>query len=315
MLETGGEVVTAKRSPVPQAMGGYMGDLVSWQFARGTHPFKARRDRVRDIFIDCGFAGCLDPKLEDAGLAMADAARHTRIGGKVNIKEFARPNKDTPTAFGVYFRGEVSGESGDEWTCGARIRVEGGSVVALEPEGKLGIKECMIAAADVAKHANEMLTHTFANELSDAIVAAGRSLYWASFRKAGGVYWLHETRAPKFRKLLDGLEDLGGFWATVQPLFGDDGDRTMRNVSMAAEGELERELEELAADLAKAKDKGMRNASLEAREVRCQEMTLRIALYHNVLAGKAAVISQRLERIRKDFGALLNVDNDQAFEI
>ena len=317
LLETGqGEAVAhAQRSPVPAMIGGYLGDLVAWQFARGLHPFKAPRSKVADIFFDAGFAACLDTSLEDPARAMSDAARHGKIGGRIKVHELAKPNKDTPTAFGVYFREGVEGEKGDDWPCGARIRVEQGAVVALPPEGKLEIKECMVAALDIAKRANEALTHTFANELSDAIVAAGRSMYWASFRKAGGVYWVHETKAPRIRKLLAALEELGGFWATLQPLFGDSDGLSARNVSMAAESALEAELTELAADLAKAKEKGMRDASLEAREVRCQELTLRISLYRDALAERTTIITQRLERIRKEFGSLLKTDDDKAFEL
>lgn len=317
--ETEGGAAVAKRSPLNLVGDGYLGDLVAWRFARGNEPFKAKRSEVRAVFEDHGFASCLDDRRADPVQAMAEAARSTRTGARVKILELARPNKDTPTAFGVYFREKGEGEGGDDWQCGARVRCEKHAgvdlIVALPPEGKIEIKQCMTAAAEMAKRANEHLSYTFANELSEAIIAAGERCYWASFRQAGGVYWIHASRAQRIRKLLDALEQLGGFWATLQPLYGDDEGRTMRNVGMAAELSLEAELEELAADLKKAEEKGMRPATLEAREVRCQEMAIRVSLYRDVLAGKTAAITQRLDAVRARFGKLLNVSkNDSAFD-
>lgn len=306
---------TALRSPVSSyGLGGYMGDLVAWQLG----DFKAPRDVVQEIFERCGFAGALDPRLQDPVAALNEAARTGDKGSGIVVKPFARPNKDTPLAFGVYTRTKANGEIGDEWLCGARVRVEGARVVATSPEGKTELeadKQCLKVAVDIAERANLRLDTTLSGELSNAIVEAGRSCYWASFRKAGGVYWVHADYAPKFRGLLLALEQLGEFLPTLQPLFGDGEGMTMRNIGIAATSAMEQELEDLAADLVKAEDKGMRASTLEARELRCQQLVLRAELYREALAGKAEAIGTRLADIHARFGKLLNVNQDAAFEL
>ena len=172
-------------------------------------------------------------------------------------------------------------------------------------------RHCKTIAAEIAKAANLRLTHTFSTELSNAIVEAGRRCFWAAFRKAGGVYWVHATHAHRLRALLDGLEQLGGFWATLQPLFGDGDGRTLKNVRAAATEALSAELDELLADLKKARDKGgMREASIEARKVRCQELVIQADLYREVLETSHAAIVQRIDQISRQFGQLLDFDAD-----
>ncbi len=314
----------ALRSPVAKAIGheGYMGDLVAWQFARGgDHAFKAPRAKVQAVFKACGFAKCLDDKLSDPSAALAEATRQAKVGRGYIAQEFAKKNDDTPYAIGVYYR-SGAGEHGDEMVCGARVRIEGGGAVMREPEGGLPTdadqgkaKQCAVIAAEIAKAANLRITHTFSTELSGAIVAAGKECMWASFRKAGGVYWCHADKAPRIRALLDALEPIGGFWATLQPLYGDEDGRTMRNIKSAATGALEAELDELVADLKKAQGDGMKEASIEVRRMRCQELVIRANLYRAVLESSHAGIVQRIDGISRDFSKLLDTsDTDKAFD-
>lgn len=314
----------ALRSPVAKATGyeGYMGDLVAWQFARGgDHAFKAPRDKVRAVFEANGFGKCLDDKLSDPAAALAEATRQGKVGRGFIAQEFAKKNDDTPYAVGIYYR-SGAGEHGDEMVCSARVRIEGGLAVVRGPEGGLPTdvdqdkaKQCGIIAAEIAKAANLRITHIFSTELSGAIVAAGRECWWASFRRAGGVYWVHADKAPRFRALLDALEPLGGFWATLQPLYGDEDGRTMRNIKSAATGALEAELDELVADLKKAQADGMKEASVETRRVRCQELVIRANLYRAVLESSHAGIVQRIDGISRDYGKLLDTtETDNAFD-
>lgn len=303
---------TAKRSPVSLATptDGYMGDLVAWRIG----DFKQKRADMERLFADCGFAGAIDSRLADPAAALAEAARTGDKGRHIVVKPFARPNKDTMLSFGVYTRNPEPGEKGDEWICGARVRVQDGAVVACGPEDGQAIAGCMEVAQDIAARAELRRVYTLNGELSTAILAAGESCMWAPFRRAGGVYWVHRDHAANMRKLLDSIEEVGEFWATLQPLMGDADGRTARNVGAAATMAMVAALEELAADLVKAEDAGMRKSTLEARELRCQQLVIQAELYREALAANAEKLNERLADIHKRFGALLNTNHDDAFE-
>lgn len=325
---TNGNSAVALRSPVAArdaTEDGYMGDLVAWRFARGgDHAFKAPRDKVKAIFQAAGFGGLLDDKLSDSKLALSDAARQAHVGRGFIVQEFAKKNDDTPYAVGVYYR-EGKGEAGDDMICCARVRIVTRAGVELaevfEPEGGVPsfadadkAKRCQLIAAEVMKSANLRMTHTLANELSEAIVAAGRSCMWAAFRKAGGVYWVHSKHAGAVRNLLDSLETLGGFWTTLQPLFGDGEGRTLKNISAAATETIVAEIDDLVADLKKAQADGMKEKSVEARRIRCQQLVIQADLYRAVLEKSHASIVGRINTLHTDFGKLLDTsETDNAF--
>ncbi len=301
-----------------------MGDLVAWRFARGgDHAFKAPRAKVEAIFLAAGFGGCLDDKLSEPAAALAEATRQAKVGRGFIAQEFAKKNDDTSYSIGVYYR-DGRGEAGDDMVCCARVRVItlGGVQLAdsFPPEGGVPsfadaakAQRCGQIAIEIAKATNLRITHTFSTELSGAIVEAGRRCFWAAFRKAGGVYWVHNGYAPRMRNLLDKLEELGWFWSTLQPLYGDDEGRTFKNVSAAATDAIADEIDELVAELKKAQDAGgMREKSVEARRVRCQELVIRADLYRTVLESSHAGIIARINTIHSNFGKLLDLSGDDA---
>ena len=176
----------------------------------------------------------------------------------------------------------------------------------------------MKVARLIETEANDLLVNVKNNELSHAIIAAGNSLRWARFRKAGGVYWVPSYGAPKFRALLDDLEKNSSdrFFATIQPLFGDGDGRTVRNLSAAAENEIVSELEELTADLEKAEKDGMLTKALETRIVRCQELLIRADLYGEVLRDTAGKYKEIADDMRARFSKVLTpASADELFEL
>jgi len=139
---------------------------------------------------------------------------------------------------------------------------------------------------------------------------------WAAYRrKCGGVYFIFSSHAPRYRALLDDLEKCSGFWATVQPLFGDSDGRTMRNVTAATEYALEKELSDLREDMEKLKADGMRQHALDARVVKCQELIVRASLYRTVLAERSDLITKEVEQLRKQFRGELVIDDSIFDEI
>lgn len=295
---------SARRSPVPFAVGGYLGDLVSWSFGR----FIAPRSRVRQAFESHGFAACLDWDLSAPQRALMVATHSgVRYGDTYVARKLERPNKDTPAAFGVYERQATAGEGGDGWECGARVRIDSASGLAVvrPPEGKVEIKGCVEVAEQIARRCNELLGNVENQELSAAVVAAGRSVYWANFRRAGGAYWVPSGGAPRLRALFDELEGLGQFFPTLQPLFADDGGRTTRNVGFAAEEALRAELEELTADLALADGGELKRRGIETRIAHCREVLIRCESYREALSSKADSIAQAIDQLMTKFGRLI----------
>lgn len=308
------DTTTAKRSPVPVAVGGYLGDLVSWSFGR----FIASRTAVRQAFERNGFAACLDYDLSAPERALSTATRSgVRYGEDHVARKLERPNKDTPAAFGVYVKQPRDGEAGDDWVCGARVRIDAhsGLAVSMAPEGKPALAGCMAVAGQIADRCNELIANVENDELSKAVVAAGRSVNWANFRKAGGAYWVPSFGAPRLRALFDEIERLGQFAPTLQPLFADDGGRTARNVGTAAEDAIKGELDELVAALAEADSGELGTRGVKSRIAHCQEVLIRCEAYREALASKADVMGKsiadimaKFERLVQPADALVNAD-------
>ncbi len=303
-----------KRSPVPSA-DGYLGDLVAWTFgdAAAGKEFSVGRYKVEDIFKEHGF----DPKdlLLSGGigrmLTLAPRSGGILPGKNLMVKELARPNKDTPVALGVYLRNPGS-ESGDGWEMGARVRIHNGVAVAMPPEGQqLSEPNCCVLAGQIADRANHLDDYVCNQELSGAIVRAGRECAWAQFRRGtGGAYWVPPHTAERFRGLLDALEKFGGFWPIVQPLFGDDEGRTSANVHAAALESLKSELEEVSADLEKADE--LKKKTLEARVDRCREIVIRANLYAQALRADLPKIVSAIEAVSGKYASLLDYSSELA---
>ena len=308
-----------RRSPVPTADGGYLGDLVSWQLGSlYGQEFSVDRALVRQVFIDAGFdwvklsEGCART---NPTYALCEAVRRAQPGRNRVIKQLARPNRDTPVAFGIYER-QARDEGGDDLVPGARVRIEQDLPTALPPEGKIGIISCVSLACAIESEARLLLSTVQHGELSELILCAGRSLGWAPFRRAGGAYYLRPDRAQRFRALMDGLEKIsfyGGynrqhFFATVQPLFGDSDGRTAKNVRDASTALITDELAELAKDLEKAQAGKIQKRAIETRVTRCQELLILAQEYSDVLADRLAELEGATNKMRDQFGAMLKTD-------
>lgn len=325
-------VAIQHRSPIRQTnvAADSVGYLVAWQFARpgfNEGEFDVERGVVEALFAKHGFAGALDGCRADPVDALKTAAKRGKRGANIMVEQIEIKGKDAPLVMGVYYQVPRSEElGGDQWILGARVRVEGGTCVVRSEQASAGpvpalstdqYVACAKVACDVANRANRLMTHTQNDELSKAILAAGQTCYWAAFRKAGGVYWVPSgPRAEQFRKLLLALEPVGLFWPTVQPLFGDADGLTVRNVGAAAETALLGEIAELTAELDRAEGgKAMREATVQARRLRCQQLVIQAEVYRSVLAAKTDTFGQALKAVHARFGTLIGeLGDDSAFD-
>ncbi len=320
--------VNQHRSPIRSAEADSIGYLVAWQFARpgfDEGEFDVERAIVEALFAKYGFAGALDGCRADPVDALKTAAKRGKRGTHIMVEQIEIKGKDAPLVMGVYYqipRAEELG--GDEWILGARVRVEGGTcVVRTEQPGPVQVltgpqyDACRHVAQDVASRANRLMTHTQNTELSYALVEAGRACMWAPFRKAGGVYWCPAgDRTENYRQLLLGLETVGLFWPTVQPLFGDADGLTVRNLGAAAESALLGEIKELTDELARAEGgKTMRESTVQARRLRCQQLVIQAEVYRSVLAAKVDTFGASLKAVHERFGNLIGeIGDDSAFD-
>ena len=332
--------VTQHRSPIRSVDTNSVGYLVAWQFARpgfDEGEFDVNRATVEALFAQHGFAGALDGCRADPVDALKTAAKRGKRGSHIMVEPIEMKGKDAAVVMGVYYQVPRAEElGGDEWILGARVRVEGvqlstahsGSaftqscVVRAVDIGLMLLtveqyRACELVAQDVANRANRLMTHTQNTELSNAILEAGRSCYWAPFRKAGGVYWVPAgERAENFRRLLLALEPVGLFWPTVQPLFGDADGLTVRNLGAAAESALLGEIKDLTDELARAEGgKAMRESTVQARRLRCQQLVIQAEVYRSVLAGKVEAFGASLKVVHERFGNLIGeIGDDSAFD-
>jgi hypothetical protein len=313
----------AVRSPI----GTNVGQLVAWQFSRPGHnegEFSIPRGIVRRIFVEHGFAGALGDRRADIEVALLQATRQGVTRGAVAghgyfSEPFKQVDKGLPMAVGVYVQ-LVEGSENEVWPCGARVRINAatGTCFADDPIDGAANPKAIMVAQDIARRANALTDTVTNNELSEAIRAAGESCYWAPFRKTGGVYWMPDCEASRrYCQLLLNLEKLGNFFPVIQPLAIDAGGLTVRNVSMAAEDALLREIADLDAELVKAKDAGkeIRESTVAKRLERCQGLMVQAESYRAILEGRVDELKVAIKATYEKFGeAIGKVGDDSAFE-
>jgi hypothetical protein len=309
----------AKRAKAASAVAddGYLGDLIAWDF-EGTG-FSVPRADVQALFDACGFENCLPWVDETVAHALSRAPRtNVRKGRGIVVESLDRHKSDTGYAVAVYRKETVEGEVGDEFVAGARVRVDPstGRAVALPLEGQTTADpRCMSVAQDIADKANEIAFNVVNDELSKALTTAGARAMWARFRRnAGGVYFMPAANAERFRNLLDGLEAMGGFYGTVQPIAVDGDGRSLRNASRAAVGSLEDDLTKLTAELKKAQDGTARESTMEKRIVELDALLARADLYGELLAEKADELKASAAAIKAGFERALSGE-DEVFAV
>lgn len=294
-----------------------IGVEVSWSFGCGdADAVKLPRSKVEDLLSECGF-GADRLLAKDSGDALKHAAKICRPGKHHIVRELERPRKDTPRAIGVYRVAAVEGESGDDVSCGARVRCEP-RAVCLPPEGGAADENCMRIGERVAQAANELMDTAYNADLSAMLLSIGESLNWVSRRRnKGGVYFLLARRpaekglAEKFVALLKGLERLSRdqecepFRAEVIEVYPKP--LAMGTITEAARSSFEAAIDRMTRELDRMTTDGkMRETTIGKRADECDSLIQRAEQYRYFLEGAVDKLSGRLGKIRDRFRSELS---------
>ena len=302
-----------------------IGIEVSWSFGSGeADAVKIPRSSVITALNNNNFSHDY-LKIKDPKYALKHAVRIVPKGRNVIVKELARPRRDTPLAFGVYEKNTRKGESGDDWLCGARVRVEGNSVRSYAPEGQVGIIRCCDIAAEIARIANDLLHTAYNKDLTEMLLDIGRSMNWISRRRnKGGVYFIlaksegTRKRAERFVGLLQEIASLTSAKFSGErfvPQLTEVYPKPLSNAtwSAAAADSFEDHIERLMRDLKTLETDGkMRETTVEKRASECDEIIARAEEYRYFLEEKVDVLSNTLAGIRTRFKDALKGSLDKA---
>lgn len=315
--------MTKSRSLIDAAA---IGVEVSWAFGDGNaDAVKISRVRVAEALTAGGF----DPALHFPDKTEAEILRQTtRMASSprgILVREMGRPNKDTPIAIGIYRRNSERGEAGDEWECGARVRIQQGEAVCLPPEGAQFIDECFCIGDVMVRQAEELKTTAYNGDISLMLTSVGKSLNWVSRRpNGGGVYFLltdrsHLTdRAERFVSLLKNLESFTDglpISRRFRPQAIEVFSRPLAEaaLSQAARTVFEADVKSLVKDLQQLKDAGkMHTSTMRKRATECDDVMRRAEEYKAYLAEMFDDLSRELTNVRNQFVMAINLANAQA---
>jgi hypothetical protein len=285
---------------------------VSWSFGDGTaSAVRLPRDKVAAVFDAAGYS--VEERLVmEIGEALRRGVRCAPNSRTIQVKELAKPNRDTPQAFGVYQR-LPGDESGDQWRCGARVRIEHGQVACLPPEGAASSDACLAVGQGIADLSNSLLSHVQNLDLSFALTDVGNQMLWISRRPlSGGVYFIPsrgpigEYHASAFASILHGLESLTSglprarrFAPQIQEVYAKP--FTMTSWAESATEELEAALDSLVADLTGIADDTMREKTRGRRAAECDALIAKAEHYRLFLAGRVDGFSTKLGQVREAF--------------
>ena len=285
-----------------------IGVEVSWSFGDGdAEAVTLDRESIKSLFASYGFDVIEDVTPSDALVRAARMAPRVR---DISIKEFKRPNKDTPRSFGIYSVSSEDGESGDKFVCGARVRIESGVVVNAEPEESSGIDKCREIAYEMAETANKLIISVINADISNALLQIGhRHLYWISrHRNHGGVYYINNNPdAEMFVSLLRDLETRTSAFSRSQQFIPQITEMyprllTMHTLEGATQDNFESEIDRLTKDLDLMRKEGkMRDSTIEKRADECDNIINQAYKYKMFLKEKLEIISTRLREIQSDF--------------
>lgn len=297
-----------------------IGVEISWSFGNGdAEAVTLYRETVRDIFIDSGFGDLIED------VSPSDAlVRASRMAPKVrdiSVKEFKRPNKDTPRSYGIYSVTKEIGESGDNFINGARVRIENNQVVCVTPEDNSFDKKCEEIGKKMAVTANKLLNQVINSDISAALLRIGHShLFWISRRQnSGGVYYIpNNAGAEMFVKLLHDLRDVTGTYPRYQQFIPQVVEQyekplTVETWEGSCQDEFETKIDRLIKDLDKMNKEGkMRESTINKRADECDSIIKQAKQYKLFLKKKVQTISERLIEIQSQFRAGLEENIDAA---
>lgn len=296
-------VMTAAAEQTASAGGTAIGFLLSWNASK-----------LRDVTRTEARALFAAANLEDlipADLALETALTRAAGEGKTP-KGYESRRGEGKGLEGVFFFYRVTpgvGEQGDNFSAGARVKIENGQIVALAPEGSAADDVALSWAQDVARRAERLTTHIEARDLSTALCRAADKLNAYPVRASGGIYFAHPSSRTRWSALAAGLGAMGFAPITI-PMYAADPDSVAAGAATVAGG-LESELSSLAEDMEKA-ERGMRGDALERRVKMTEDLLSRALMFRDILADAAAGIEKRAADIQAAFQVALDREREES---
>lgn len=305
MRKTSASTIQESQKRIAASGGQHLGDLATWNADGVDVP----REEVRAIFEREGFMN-VAAELEPASALRRAVGETGKVPGLV-VNEFALPIKGS-AAFGVYVVQANSGETGDGYTCGARVRINAqGRAVAMAPEGGVSIEEALVHAENITERANHLMAHAKTVDVSGALISAVKTLGGIPLRDRGGFYLIPVPSCERWRRLAAAVEPFGIRQILIEM---HDAPSNMKAVAGAAKSSLEEEIGKLKEDLEKALGEGMRKSSLDRRIRACEALVAKADLYRNVLQEAAGSIEKKVEALKAGFVKALEDSDTPEFK-
>lgn len=306
---------TASFSAARGAGEAFLGVEVSWDMGENAVDMHIPRDQFEELFCS---AGATEDLFRPRQTPENNLPKASRIGWSyqlgidsktITVKQLSRPDRDTPLAFGVYYRISVEGER-DRWELGARVRVSKatGQVEVHPPQGAMQFpsEDAKTWGQAMADYANRSEYTAYNGHVSDMLILFGNRLGWVSRRVSGGVYFLPGELGERFITVLDGLENLTAdakvrFEGNVTPQYADP--RTLQTWKRRTSQSFDQEIASLTERLKDMTSRpNVRESSFDLRVAECGALIQRAEQYSAVLQDHLAPLKAALEKLKTQFG-------------
>jgi len=276
---------------------------------------------AKSTFENFNFGVCVrEPRAETI---LKRASREGRKPKGYDVREFARPDKTTTTmAFGVYRVDPISGETGDEHSCQARVRLEKRFnqdaqreetvAVARPPEGKVECedKTAWRRACEIADHANHLLLFVQNSDLGNSIRDAAKTIGAAKTLGGGNNYVVPPAIAQRWHDFMVDLNKIG-IWSGRIPLLKDSPASTTM-VQESAKASLEADLrdlkERLKTAIQKQDSERGRKGSLSKQVEMAEALREKGKLYMELLGDQIGELQGLIDVFNGHFNRLLDGD-------
>lgn len=295
----------------------WLGDRLS--FRQSGASFK--RSVVRGVFDAHGLGKHLpaEPKPE---AQLKRAGREGRTPKGYITRPFVSPNSDTPMAIHVT-KVSGSGESGDAYTCHARVRIAHRVdpatglaepfAVARPPEGQTEFVD--LTARDraiwIASHCNVLLHEAQNKDMGLWIRSVYAGLGAAQALGGGNNFWVPAVLCDPLHALMVELADRFGVHYERDPKTTLGAPHTKALFAQAATrsltSDVQRMRDELSLAIEKSSGKRKRNASNQHQIDQLQILRERIGLFKDIVAAQVTdPLAEVCELYRQHFNTLID---------
>lgn len=285
-----------------------IGVELSWSFGDGgAECVSIERQRMYAILEAAGYDAAVLPVMDVAAVLQRVAIIAPNIRtAKVAI--LANPDKDTPRAYGIYYR-VVGDESGDDWLCGARIRGDLDRVVCLAPEHGEYEDGSQAIADTIVRRCNHIIGHLINHDLSRLLAVVGGQMGWITRRRhRGGVYFVRNgVPAQQFVDLLMAIADetqaaapAHRFRPELIEVYASP--MSQRTITSSAVCHFEALISEYAAPLIALAESGrVRPVTLDRRLITLNAVIAQCYEYADFLGTYAVPVLHRLQSVRRHY--------------